>query len=94
MYIGWTKHLSEEKEIQAFQNQVWSSKRVLERLKDLIELEEKAVDDTERDPKAYDNPAWAYKQAFKNGVRKGLSVIKQMVDLDRQQPPKEKDNDR
>lgn len=91
MFIGWTKHLTDERQKEAFQNSILGSKQVLDRLKDLIELEEKTVDQTERDPKAYDNPAWAFKQAYKNGFRAGLAIIKQMVDLDKQQPIKEKE---
>ncbi len=88
MYTGWTAHLKEE-EKDAFQNRVWRSKDVLDRVNQLIESEIKAIDDTERDPKAYDNPSWPYKQAFKNGMRSGLSIIKQLVDLDKQKKPKE-----
>ncbi len=86
MLIGWTTHLKEE-EKEPFRNLIWRAKPVLDRVNDLIDLELKAVDDTERDPKAYDNPAWPYKQAYKNGVRSGLSIIKQLVDLNKQQKP-------
>jgi hypothetical protein len=89
MYIGWTQHLKEEDK-ERFKQSILASKSVLDRLKVLIENEENAIDQTERDPKAYDNPSWAHKQAFKNGMRAGLSTIKQFVDLDKQ---KEK-NDR
>lgn len=89
MYVGWTKHLSEDKDKEAFKGQIWRSRHVLNRVKDLIEIEEKAIDDTERDPKAYVNPAWPYMQAYKNGMRHGLSIIKQFVDLTKQQKPKE-----
>lgn len=91
MYIGWTKHIQDEKEKVDFQNSIWGSKRVLDRLKVLIEMEESAIENTERDIKSYDSASWSHKQAHKNGLRQGLSIIKQMVDLDKQQPPKEKE---
>lgn len=87
MYIGWTQHIQDEKDKERFKQSILSSKQVLERLKALIEKEEDAIDQTERDPKAYDNPAWPYKQAYKNGMRHGLSIIKQFVDLDKQKQP-------
>jgi hypothetical protein len=89
MYVGWTKHLVDDKEKEAFSNRIWRAKPVLDRVTELIEVEQQAIDDTERDPKAYDNPAWPYKQAYKNGMRAGLSVIKQFVDLNNQKKPKD-----
>lgn len=83
MYTGWTAHLKEE-EKDAFKGQIHRARHVLHRLADLIESELKAIDDTERDPKAYDNPAWAYKQAYKNGVRVGYNKIKDFIDIDRE----------
>lgn len=89
MYIGWTHHLKDEKEKEQFANSIYGSKRVLDRLKAIIDALEEEVDQTERDPKAYENPAWAYKQAYKNGYRSGLKTIQNIVDLDKQRPPKE-----
>lgn len=91
MFIGWTKHLTDEEDKNKFRDSVYGSKRVLERLKALIDLEVESIDQTERDIKAYDNPNWANKQAFKNGQRSAYYILKQMVDLDKQQPPKEKE---
>lgn len=85
MFIGWTQHIKDKEEKERFKQSVLASKHILEHLKTLIEKEEDAIDQTERDPKAYDNPAWPYKQAYKNGMRHGLSIIKQFIDLDKQQ---------
>lgn len=90
MYLGWTKHIQDEKEKDNFVQQIYGSKRVLERAGALLQLELDAIEQTEGDQKAYDNPSWAFKQAFKNGMRKGLNIAKNLVDLDKQQPPKEK----
>lgn len=84
MYVSWTTHLTDEKEKESFKGQIHRARHVLARLKDLIDLELKSIDDTERDPKAYDNAGWPYKQAYKNGMRHGLSIMKQLVDLDNQ----------
>jgi hypothetical protein len=42
--------------------------------------EVKALEDTELDVKAYDNPAWAFKQAYKNGYKKAIRVVTQILD--------------
>lgn len=91
MLIGWTSHLPDEKK-EEFKRRVWRAKLVLERIVELVNLELKGIDDTERDPKSYDNPAWPYKQAYKNGMRHGLSIIKTLVDLDNQKKPVKKDD--
>jgi hypothetical protein len=88
MYSSWAQHLPEN-EKEDFQRLVWRAKPVLDRVTDLINAEVRAIDDTERDPKAYDNPSWAYKQAYKNGLRTGFSKIKEFVDLNKQQKPKD-----
>jgi hypothetical protein len=84
MYTKWTSHLSTEEEQNRFKETVLASKPVLNRIKDLMEIEEKTLDRTELDPKAYDNTNWPYKQAFKNGYRAGLAVAKKLVDIDNQ----------
>jgi hypothetical protein len=85
MYDLWTRHLSSEKEKEDFRKIVQGSKPVLKRVKELLDQEEKALDQTELDPKAFDTPNWAYKQAFKNGFRKGLNITQKLVDLDQQE---------
>lgn len=87
MYVSWTKHLTSDEQKNDFNRRIWRAKPVLDRVTQLVEAELKVIDDTERDPKAYDNPGWAYKQAYKNGMKAGLSIIKQLVDLTNQKKP-------
>lgn len=84
MLAPWTRHIKDPSEKEDFENSIRGAQRVLERLKTLLDEEEKALDQTELDAKAYDNPSWAYKQAFKNGLRKGISIIKPLLDLDKE----------
>jgi len=84
MYTKWTSHLQSEDEKIRFKGTIKGAKPVLDRIKDLMTIEEKALDRTELDPKAYDNTNWPYKQAFKNGYRAGLEVTKKLVDIDNQ----------
>jgi hypothetical protein len=51
----------------------------LDRAREVFTKELKALDDTELDAKAYDNPAWAYKQAYKNGYRKAMRVVEDLL---------------
>ena len=84
MYTKWTSHLPTEEAQNKFKESVLAAKPVLERIKDLLTAEEKVLDRTELDPKAYDNTNWPYKQAFKNGYRAGLEIARKLVDLDNQ----------
>ena len=84
MYIGWTKHLVDPKSKEEFEKDVYGSKRILDHLMLLLLEEENTLDRTEMDVKAFDNPNWAYKQAYKNGYRKAISILKTMIDLDHQ----------
>ena len=88
MYIGWTKHLQTDKEKEEFTKDVHGSKRILDHLMLLLIEEENTLDRTEMDVKAFDNPNWAYKQAYKNGYRKAISILKTMIDLDHQKEKK------
>lgn len=84
MYTKWTQHLKDPEEKTRFENQVLNSKTVLERLLQILNEEEQALDRSELDIKAFDQPGWAYRQAFKNGYRSCLGVLKKLIDLDQQ----------
>lgn len=84
MYTKWTSHLKTEDEKKRFENSITGSRVVFDRLLSIIDEEEKAIEQSEMDSKAYDNPAWAYKQAFKNGAKAAYRSLKKLVDLDQQ----------
>ena len=94
MYTMWTKHLEDINEKAEFEKTVLGSKRVLNRLKDLLDEQETALDIGETSPKNYDTPSWAYKQAHSNGYRQCLGVLKKLIDLDQQLPTMESTNER
>ena len=87
MYTEWTHHLSTPEEKEAFTNSILGSKRVLDRLKAIIEMREEQVDRHDMNVKSFETPNWAYKQAFNLGLRLGLSITKKYIDLDGQQEP-------
>jgi len=87
MYIDWTKHLDTDKEKEAFRKQISSAKPVLDRLIDLLAERELILDRTETNPESFNNPNWAYLQAYKNGYRAALGAMYKLVNLDQQKVP-------
>jgi hypothetical protein len=82
MYSAWTKNLRDPEEVIRFQNTVQSAKPVLDRLTQLIEEEENALDRSETDIRVFDLPNWAERQAFKNGCRSYMNTVKKLINLD------------
>lgn len=91
MFTKWTQHLRTDEDKERFRQQVLAAKPVLERLLDLMKSEEDNLNRSETSVKTFDTPNWAYLQAFKNGYRSCLNVVKTTIDLDQQ---KENTNDR
>lgn len=84
MYTKWTQHLTDPEEKLRFQNEIQSSKHVLEHLMTLLFEEEMILNRSEIDPVAYSSPSWSHLQAHKNGFRQCLYKIKKIIDLDQQ----------
>ena len=94
MYTMWTKHLEDPQERVEFEKTIFGSKRVLNRLKDILKEQEDALNIGEVSPKNYEVPNWDYKQAHSNGYRQCLNVLKKLVDLDQQLPTMEQTDER
>lgn len=84
MFADWTRHITDPEEKARFESSVLGSKTVLRRLTDLMNEREFSIDVGERGLKQFDNPSWAYKQAFNNGFRSCLETVKLLIDLDKQ----------
>lgn len=82
MISNWTSHLKTPQEQDNFRNEILGSKRVLERLRDILKEKDSELTRGELTPKAYDTPNWASKQAHTNGYRECLFLIKRLTDLD------------
>lgn len=82
MISRWTSHLKNPQEIERFKSSLEGSKTILERLTQIIEETEASIQSEEFNVKAYDNPAWAYKQAFYNGAKAQLKLIKKLINPD------------
>lgn len=84
MYTKWTQHIKDQNEKVDFEKFIKGSKPVLDRIKDILNDEENSLDRSETDIRSFDQPNWEYKQAYKNGYRACINVIKTLVDLDQQ----------
>ena len=84
MYIEWTKHLNDPENKSKFQKSILASKDVLDRLKQILEEKEQALDRSETDIATYNTPNWAERQAHKNGNRESIHFLKKLIDLDQQ----------
>lgn len=85
MYSRWTQNLKNEDAKERFKSTVLSAKPALERLLEIIDEDELALNRSEADTKSFDLPNWDYRQAFKNGQRNVYSAIKKYIDLDQQE---------
>lgn len=85
MIIQWTSHLKSEEEIKRFKQDVINSKPVLDRLTDLLNIQEEVLTSSEISPKIYDLPNWDYKQAHTNGFRAALKMVKKIINLDQKE---------
>lgn len=82
MITKWTSHLETQKERDDFVKEVYSSKRVLDRLAQMVEEMDTEADRIETNPKFYELPNWDYRQANNNGYRRCLSILRKITNLD------------
>jgi len=82
MITAWTKHLKTATEIDEFEKYVKGSRRLLNRLNEILQENINQLVVTELSLKDYDNPSWAYKQAFRNGQKSALNSIQRLINLD------------
>jgi len=82
MWIKWTSNLSTEAEINDFRNKVYGSKPVLDRIRQLLDEKEAAIDRSEIKLEEYENPNWSHKQAFKNGIRAACADLRLLLTIE------------
>lgn len=81
MYTKWTQHLKTDDDKKRFENSVIGCRYVLERLRDIIDEEIKDIEKTEED---FNNPSWAYKEAYSIGAKRKLRDLRKLINLDEQ----------
>jgi hypothetical protein len=82
MQIAWTKHIKDPEKKKEFETLVRNNVTLLRRLREILEEEDRGLSSSERSIKDFDQPNWEYRQAFKNGYRSCLNVIKKLTELE------------
>lgn len=82
MITKWTEHLADAEEKKLFEAKINSAKPVLDRLIAILKQQEDGLDRYDRSVDSYEDPNWAYKQAFRNGQRNVNNAVKTLIDLD------------
>lgn len=85
MYTKWTSHIKDPEAKKDFEAHIISAKPVLDRQKDILAEEERALDRSELDVKSFSNPNWPNLQAYKFGYRAALGFMTKLTDLDKQE---------
>lgn len=82
MLSAWSNHLVKDPEAKKqFEEYVKGSKNLTDRLQDILTDVDKGVENSDLSAKAFDNPNWAYLQAYKNGCKAMLQRVKTITDI-------------
>lgn len=79
MIIDWTRNLSTDEEKHNFERSFQGSRVVLDRLQQLIAERQESMEVSERGLKQFENPNWAYRQAFNNGLRSAFNIVQILI---------------
>lgn len=75
----WSKHLKTEAERKEFSSVVLNDRLVLGRLAEIIDEKLSGLQSRETSLTEYDSPSWAYRQAHMNGIKAGLTAIRNLL---------------
>ena len=81
----WTENCKTQEEKEQFEIYLRNSTQIFDRLKEIIEEENKQIARSETGQKQYDEPNWKYRQAHKNGYCHCLSMFRKLANLDLQE---------
>lgn len=84
MFTRWTEHLQDSEDKETFLRDLLASRRVVERIYQMIKEDDERLSRTELSQKAYDTPNWDYRQAHKNGRREYIHEMLTLTNLDKQ----------
>lgn len=79
----WTAHLQDLEKKKEFEELLFNSRTVLNRLQEILRRKGVSISNTESDLDSYDSPSWSHKQAHLNGERKSLKTILNLITFDR-----------
>src|SRR5258706_1724030 len=84
MITAWTKNCKSEEEKIQLETSILGSKTALNRLKELMQEDEDALNNREVSSKTYDLPNWEYRQADANGYHRCLREYMKLLTLDQE----------
>lgn len=77
MLSAWSRHLVKDPTAkQKFEEMVKGSKLLTDRLQNILDELEQTIERAELSTDSFENPSWAFKQAYLNGSRAMLHKIK------------------
>lgn len=82
MLFEWTRHISDPKEKEEFENTVRNSNQVLDRLNQILDEKEATITRSEITSDSYKDSSWAYKQAHLNGNHEMIHWLRKILTLD------------
>lgn len=83
MLSAWSRHLvTDPGAKKKFEEMVKGSKLLTDRLQGILDEIEQTVERSELTTDAFDNPNWAFKQAYLNGCKAMLHKIKFITETD------------
>lgn len=86
----WTSHLDSEEEKERFRKKIRSSRSVLERINEILDLRLKAINSIETGVEIYTKPGWEALLVHYNTEKGVLNWVKNLINLDQEG----KNNDR
>lgn len=76
--LSWTKHLKDEEDKKKLEATIRASTTIVSRLLVILEEEDRSLDKAATD---FENPSWAYRQAYILGQKEALKKIKELIDF-------------
>lgn len=78
----WIRHLKDQSKKEEFEQAVRASSTALNRLYDLVTEKEADIYNHETSAVVdFNDPSWAFKQAFRNGQKSSLKEIRQLLEF-------------
>jgi len=79
IHQSWIRHLPNEEERANFKKSLLAARHVLKRLREILEEERSNLSNQETSIKDFEDTNWSHKQAFRNGERKGLKYVEDLL---------------
>ncbi len=79
IHQSWIRQLKTEEERVNFKKTLLASRHVLRRLREILEEERNRLANQETSDKDFEDPNWSHKQAYRNGERKGLKYVEDLL---------------